>query len=208
MLDVLRLSEHWTVEEQIKLINLNQYRLKSYFCRSKIRGGGSGIFVREILSARQVHYLNGITQEKTSELVAVELLDIKVVIVCIYRSLESDIDEFLGKLEIMIRRTQEHKKRLIICGDWNVNFCHNNSKLIKVLNIMERHNLINRILTPTRLTKTSSSLLDVIITEGSNCDIKIANIDLGFSDHKVQIFYQRLEEPVMKVIHKKKKVFY
>jgi hypothetical protein len=66
------------------------------------------------------------------------------------------------------------------------------------------YNLINRILAPTRLTKTSSSLLDVMITEGSNRDIKIANIDLGFSDHKAQILYQRLEEPVMKVIHKKR----
>jgi hypothetical protein len=135
-------------------------------------------------------------------------MDIKVVVVCIYRSLESDIDEFLGKLEIMIRRTQEHKKkRLIICGDWNVNFCHNNSKLLKVLNILERYNFINRILTPTRLTKTSSSLIDVMITEGSNRGIKTANIDLVFLDHKAQILYQRLEEPVMKVTHKKK-VFY
>jgi hypothetical protein len=60
------------------------------------------------LSARQVHYLNGIAQEKPFELAAVELLDIKVVVVCIYRSPERDIDEFLGKLEIMIKRTQEH----------------------------------------------------------------------------------------------------
>jgi hypothetical protein len=69
------------------------------------------------LSARQVDYLNGIVQEKTFELAAAELLDIKVVIVCIYRSPESDIDEFLGKLEIMIRRTQEHqKKAYCLCG--------------------------------------------------------------------------------------------
>jgi hypothetical protein len=91
------------VEDHIELINLDQYKLQNYFCRSTRRGGGSCIFVREILSARQVHYLNGIAQEGTSELVAVELLDIKVVVVCIYRSSESDTDEFLGKLEIMIR---------------------------------------------------------------------------------------------------------
>jgi hypothetical protein len=95
------------------------------------------------------------------------------------------------------------KKRLIICGDWNVNFCHNNSKLLKVLSMLERYNLINRILTPTRLTKTSSSLIDIMIMEGSNSDIKIANIALGFSNHKAQILYQRSEEPVMKIIHKK-----
>jgi exonuclease III len=120
MVDVLCLSEHWMAEDQIKLINFDQYILKDFFCSNKRRGGCSCIFVREILSARQVHYLNGIAQEKTFELAAVELLDIKVVIVCIYRSPESDIDEFLGKLEIMIKRTQEHthtqKKGLLFVG--------------------------------------------------------------------------------------------
>jgi hypothetical protein len=40
----------------------------------------------------------------------VELLDRKAVIVCIYRSPEGDLDEFLAKLEIVIRRIQEKKK--------------------------------------------------------------------------------------------------
>jgi hypothetical protein len=110
--------------------------------------------------------------------------------------------EFLGKSEIMIRRTQEHKNGSLFVGIGML-ICHNNSKLLKVLNILKRYNLINRILTPTRLTKTSSSLLDVMITEGSNRDIKIANIDLGFFNHKAQILYHRLQEPVTKVIHKK-----
>jgi hypothetical protein len=50
-------------------------------------------------------------QEKAFELSAVELLDIKTVTVCIYRTPENDLDEFLAKLEIMIRRIQEHKKK-------------------------------------------------------------------------------------------------
>jgi hypothetical protein len=107
----------------------------------------------------------------------------------------------------MIRRIQEHKKRLIICGDWNVNFLHNNSNLHKVQNILEMHNLINRILSPTRLSRTSCSLIDVMITEGSNHAITISNIDLGFSDHKAQILYHRLDEPAVKVIHKAKRYF-
>jgi hypothetical protein len=41
--------------------------------------------------------------------------------------------------------------------------------------VLERYNLINRIITPTRITKTSSSLIDVIITEAFNGDIKIVN---------------------------------
>jgi hypothetical protein len=46
-----------------------------------------------------------------------------------------------------------------------------------------------------------------MITEGSNNAITISNTDLGFSDHKDQTLYQRLDEPAIKVIHKAKLYF-
>jgi hypothetical protein len=111
-----------------------------------------------MLRVKQVHYICGIAQEKTFELAAVELLDIKLVIGCIYRSPKSDIEEFLNKFEIVI---QNHNKRLIMCGDWNVNLCQNNSNLFKLLGVLEMYNLTKRITAPTRITKTSCSLIDV-----------------------------------------------
>jgi hypothetical protein len=51
-------------------------------------GGGSCIFVKDVLRTIQIHYLSGMGQEKAFELLAVELLDIKTVIVRIYRSPE------------------------------------------------------------------------------------------------------------------------
>jgi exonuclease III len=136
MIDVLCFAEHWISSDQINLINLDQYKLRSQFCRTKKKGGGSCIFVRDILKTKQTHYLSVIGQEKDFELSAVELLDIKTVIVSIYRSPESDLDEFLAKLEIVMRRIQENKKRHILCGDWNVNLLHSNSKLHKVQNVL------------------------------------------------------------------------
>jgi exonuclease III len=35
MVDVICLTEQRMVDDQIKLINLDHYRLKSYFCRNK-----------------------------------------------------------------------------------------------------------------------------------------------------------------------------
>jgi hypothetical protein len=195
------------VDDQIKLINLDHYKLRSYFCRNKQRGGSACILVRDMLRVKQVHNLCGIAQEKTFELAAVELLDIKIVIVCIYRSPESDIEVFLNKLEIVIKRIQNHNKRLIMCGDWNVNFCQNNSNLFKLLSVLERYNLINRITTPTRITNTSCTLIDVIITQASNWDIKVVNKEIGFSDHTAQILHLGLKEPLKMIIHKNKRDF-
>jgi hypothetical protein len=46
-----------------------------------------------------------------------------------------------------------------------------------------------------------------MIADGSNHDITIFNIDMGFSDHKAQILYQRIDEPLTKVIRKEKRYF-
>jgi hypothetical protein len=63
------------------------------------------------LKTKQIHYLSESGQEKDFELSGVQLLDMKTAIVCIYRSPESDLHEFLAKLEIVIRIIQENKKK-------------------------------------------------------------------------------------------------
>jgi hypothetical protein len=90
-LDTCNMSTRYNIISKCQPVTLAN-RLISQFCRHSRRGGGSGIFVRDMLRTRQVHYLSRIAQEKTFELSAVELLDIIVVIVCIYRSPDSDID--------------------------------------------------------------------------------------------------------------------
>jgi hypothetical protein len=94
-----------------------------------------------------------------------------------------------------------------MCGDWNINFSLNNSNLFKLTGVLQRYNLINRIITPTRSTKTSSSLIDVIITEAFNGGIKIVNKEIGFSDHTAQIIYSGLKEPLKMTIYKNKRNF-
>jgi hypothetical protein len=46
-----------------------------------------------------------------------------------------------------------------------------------------------------------------MITDDSNQDITISNIDLGFSAHKAQILYQRIDESLINVIRKENRHF-
>jgi hypothetical protein len=64
MVNVLCFTEHWLSGDQIKLIILDQYKLRSQFCRDKKRGGGSCIFVKDVLRTKQIHYLSRMGQEK------------------------------------------------------------------------------------------------------------------------------------------------
>jgi hypothetical protein len=53
MIDVLCFTEHWLSMDQISLINVGQYSLRSKFCRTTKKGGGSCIFVRNFLQTKQ-----------------------------------------------------------------------------------------------------------------------------------------------------------
>jgi len=49
-----------------------------------------------------------------------------------------------------------------MCGDWNLNFMLDNIKIQEVKNLLESHNLTNIVRSPTRITPTSESLIDVV----------------------------------------------
>jgi hypothetical protein len=54
---------------------------------------------------------------------AVELSGSGTFLACIYRSSDSDFYEFLVyKLELLITKVHSKGKRLIFCGDLNINF--------------------------------------------------------------------------------------
>jgi exonuclease III len=54
----------------------------------------------------------------------IELPEYKLFIVCIYRSPDRQLETFLHKLEVVIQKLLLKKKSLLFCGDWNMDFLH------------------------------------------------------------------------------------
>jgi hypothetical protein len=73
-IDVLSFTEHWQKEQQIKLSNIDQFKLVSNFCRINSEHGGSCIYVRKYLQTKEVNCFCGISREKDFEMMVVELL--------------------------------------------------------------------------------------------------------------------------------------
>jgi hypothetical protein len=69
-----------------------------------------------------VNYIKGISKEKDFEMSAVEILDFDLIVVCVYRSPDGDFSIFIRNLELVIQKVKVSKKRLILCGDWNIHF--------------------------------------------------------------------------------------
>jgi hypothetical protein len=107
---VLCFTEHWLSEDQLVLLEINNFKLVNKFCRKDCKNGGSCVFVTKELNTREITFLNDLSCEKNFELAVVEIVEFKWLLVCIYRSPHSD-GIFLEKLETLVDRIHKERKK-------------------------------------------------------------------------------------------------
>lgn len=76
------------------------------------------------------------------------------------------------------------KKKVIIVGDLNVNFLNSSNQTKRMTELFKRFNFIQNIKEPTRITRTSSTCLDIVFTNFNTQQLTINVRELGLSDHK------------------------
>jgi hypothetical protein len=64
-MNILCFTKHWLLEEQMNVINIEQFRLVSKFCKGNSASGGSCIFTRNTIQTKEVNCLSGLGSEKT-----------------------------------------------------------------------------------------------------------------------------------------------
>jgi hypothetical protein len=170
-------------EDYLKLIQIEQYKLVSYFSRKNYGHGGSCLYVKKRICTKELNCIQGISMEKDSEMSAIELVDYGYIIICLYRSPDSNFWIFIKNLELIIQSTV--KKKLFLCGHWNLNFVEDNVRVQEVQNLLECYNFINMVRS-TRITSSTESLIDVIIINKDNLELRANVVDLGFCDHLAQ----------------------
>ena len=107
------------------------------------------------------------------------------IISSIYRPPCSTNDVF-KKIEELIKLIDDESKELFIFGDLNCNMLQLNLSTTKKLQeIMELYQLTQLIDSPTRITNSSQSLLDVVITSTPEKIISSGVVHLGISDHSL-----------------------
>jgi hypothetical protein len=150
--------------------------------------------VREKVLTKTIECLTTFGEETNFEVSSIELIDSKLYVVCIYRAPDGEIDIFLDKLEILIQKLLSRNKFLLLCGDWNIDLSYINKNQQALIDLMERYNFINTVHTPTRITKSTSSMIDLMFVNGCLYNSPTFNLDLGLSDHLAQmlsvVFYK------------------
>jgi hypothetical protein len=69
------------------------------------------------------------------------------------------------------------------------------------------YKLIKTATSPTRITNNTIPLIDVIITNKQNFEISSTVLDLGYSDHEVQILHIYVNEPQIGSVKVRKRQF-
>lgn len=185
--DLICLSETWMKYEQKTFLNIENYKIAGLYCRQKKAHGGVVIYARNRSDFMEVNNLKTEKKELHFEFTVVHSKKSKYTVICLYRAPVGDTTIFLDSFyELLYELNQLHYKNFIICGDFNINFsenCNITNALETILNI---YDLKITITEPTRITPTSSKIIDNILTN-INAQYNSQVIELGLSDHKGQI---------------------
>eukprot|EP00112_Aurelia_sp_Birch-Aquarium-sp1_P020436 Seg527.9 transcript_id=Seg527.9/GoldUCD/mRNA.D3Y31 product="Retrovirus-related Pol polyprotein from type-1 retrotransposable element R1" pseudo=true protein_id=Seg527.9/GoldUCD/D3Y31 len=186
-IDVLGITESHLNERIID----NEIAISGYDMRrcdrTHKKGGGYVVYFREDLNVLPREDLRDRNLEGTW--VEVIQKSQRVLIGTVYRA--PDDSKFYENVDGFISKVWSKRKNIIIMGDFNSDLLHRNKQTDlgvqgkKLQRILNRHGLKNVIKAPTRIDKSSETLLNLIITGDSSKILKAGTEELSISDHKI-----------------------
>lgn len=202
--DVLALTEHWLKPGEHLVVD--GYRLA--FCFSRVDGihGGSGILVKSELKCQELEVLKQKSIEKVIECSAIKLIELKMVIINIYRPPNGEIDDFLLRLEVILEEINDRMNMIIVTGDFNIDISKNDNRAKNLLDTFKRFNLHHQIKEPTRIAKSTKTVIDNIFTNINNCETEV--LLSALSDHLAQRMTMVIEKGCAKIPRIEKRFFH
>lgn len=202
--DFLAVTEHWKTYEQLKHYRLLGYNLVSSYCRNYGEHGGSALFFKDNYPFRTRDDLNNYSIPFIIECCAAQVrLNMRnVIMISVYRpeSSAANYDIFLERLSRILSCCLKEKADVILAGDFNINFLLNTSATKNFRSMIESFGHRLTIHEPTRISKTSATCIDNIITNVVGTG---SVIEEHISDHSAQKFIFPKTEQSNKVFEKR-----
>jgi hypothetical protein len=188
-IDILLLSEIWKTTNYVNTIVIPGYRIGSLYCRQHYGGGGVCLFVRDNIDFIERKDIVDYSVEFIIEICAIEIPKLNLILIGLYRA-DRHIDNFYQQINRMLKvlNSKYKKKYVVIGGDFNINIQVKNKQSQELNNTLKSFNYTQLIRNATRVTKTTSSCIDLIFTNYPKLIKESYVVDYGLSDHKaVQI---------------------
>ena len=146
------------------------------------------LYVRDTFTCREITLPANIA----FDCVGVEITlseEMSLTMICLYRQPTAKVD-FYDQVKLLLNSCDSNKE-LIIIGDFNINWNDKqNRKSLK--RITDKHNLTQLVDQPTRITKTSKTMIDLLFTNKADRIVKTYNFLTGLSDHNLVLFARKL----------------
>ena len=165
-LDIILLQETWLKKDTLCRVNIPGYK---HYAAHRINksGGGVSILVSDNLKSRSLlldipsKYFESIASE-------IQLPNKKLILCSMYRPPNTVAKDFLDYYSKTMKKLTKNRNSTVICGlDHNLDFLkHTNHGVMNdfINNIID-HDLMPCIARPTRVTKSTSTLIDNILVD-------------------------------------------
>lgn len=196
-IDIFTISETWlnstvkNVEIEIdgyKLIRLDRLHRK---------GGGVCAYIRSSIKASRLKDLSSISDTNFHQLwIQLQCNKLKSIVICVtYRPPDCELDCFDLLLKPNYTQALLLRKPVLILGDLNCNILKPGPECKALKDFIAEFNLTNIINSPTRVTNTSTTLIDVILLSAPSLVESSGVINTTISDHFTVYAVLRLKLP-------------
>ena len=129
-------------------------------------GGGVTIYVNKQLKSSLIHELTSNTEHIESVFINISCSNKKILIGTIYRPPNSNIDNFCNFFSANLMPLITIYTNITICGDFNLDLLnlHDSAPSSSFYNLVNTMSLLPTIRKPTRITDSSCTLIDNILT--------------------------------------------
>ena len=179
---IIAITETWLKPHNETLFPLNGYNFIAVSRKDKL-GGGVGLYICDNL-----HYniRADLTSSTSFECLFVEICRpnlANMVIGCIYKPPNSDIDNFNFDLELLLVKLKAKNKFCAIAGDFNIDLQDVNCHVKDCMNVWSSNSFFPTVNLPTRVTNTCSTVIDNIFINNDLLNNLSAVVYSDISDH-------------------------
>ena len=193
-LDILCVSEHWLLHNDLDSISIFDYKITSHFSRGEHIHGGSLILAKNNIHATELMSIKNLSKECHIEICAISYFinNRKIINICLYRPPNGDINVFTINLSEALNVAMSISRNIILCGDFNIDYnknCLNTNIFNDIINAFDLTvTLTNPIRIFTNINGyTSSSCIDYMITNLNPSTYSCSIIQPNIADHLAHI---------------------
>lgn len=171
---------------------MDNYTILVSYCRKEAQHGGTLIFIRsDIIDEHQFKPLasyDHLLVEREFEFSVCVSMKLRMYVVCIYRPPSCSEQVFIERLYILLELLNPGFV-IVLTGDLNINFANKDHiYTIELINLLNSFNLRMHVKESTRVSQSSSTIIDYVCTrdEEGSCECAVTNP--GLSDHEAVLF--------------------